>query len=155
MNKLNYILSNFSVFNNIKHINNGGCGIFAEGLYYTLKKLNLKPKLVLLTTNAEEANITIKNNHKNIPLHYNIHIMVYVNGKYIDISGIKDKVYIDSFRFGYSKAYPIKDLPIELLREWNKIEDNWNERFDRSNIKKILTGMNKIVNKYNKEYLVN
>lgn len=84
----------------VKYINHGGCGIFAEHLYYTLIKLGLKPSLGVITRNVKgmreriiawkthsgavaESVFVVNHGYACID-----HIVVILEGKIIDSEGV-------------------------------------------------------------------
>lgn len=146
--KLKIIQSNFHHFNDIPYINSGGCGLFAENLYNALKRLNFKPQLAIITPRPEQTKEVIQNNRGCNETEFN-HILVYVGGRLIDNEGIYDKR-------DFSIHELVIGLSVELLHEWNKNPKYWNDTFNRKKYcKKILTGFEKIVNKFKEKDLVN
>lgn len=131
-----------NVISNISCINAGGCGIFAENLYKTFKSFNIDCKLVIITDTAAgmEKRLEVELTDPNASGYARLyHIMVEVDGKFVDSDGVFDS---------YSKDYgrtEITDLSIETLERWNKIEEGfWNHWFDRKQIPLIEMGFDKI-----------
>ncbi len=127
-----------SINNEIRNLNQGGCGIFAEHLYFTLKKMGYKPRLILLTRDKEQLRKFVKLNTTDCSDFYFLsigHVVVSINGKLIDSRGIHDTVE----ECWSSLYYEYKTLPVKLalLQKWNKDEHFWNSSFDRRNIKTI------------------
>jgi len=113
------------------YLNNGGCGVFALKLYNLLLKLNLTPKLIVITDNIEGMKERIKTDKYGATL---FHIMVVINKKYIDSTGVYSK--IKEIPHSYNDK-PCVELPISVLEKWVSNEHMWNNDFNRSDIKVI------------------
>lgn len=133
------------VLHNVHSINNGGCGIFAEHLYYTLSKAGLEPIITVIGKGEEQIKEVLRNNGKGSEIEF-YHIVLYVDGYYIDSGGLM----ID-LPLRWINATLVRGMSIDLLKEWNKDENNWNPCFDRSQIKYIEGGFKKIEKKVLKD----
>lgn len=131
--------------NKVWNLNRGGCGIFAEHLYYVLKKAGLDPKIVIIGGISHLIENSIKHNLSGRDLEFT-HIVLRVNGYYVDSDAIRTpRAVLAKWR----NDCVIEGLTIEQLNSWNKDEYVWNSDFDRSQIKKIEKGfekINKIIN---------
>ncbi len=121
----------------VKHVNRGGCGIFALELGNVLKQNKIKFKYVMLFRHIEKTEkdyfkALIENN---MISDFNseaswTHIVVKVGKKYYDAEDIMDKP--------NRQGIPINE---EFLNNFVKQKKYWNPMFDRKykpTIKKIL-----------------
>lgn len=125
--------------NNVRYINNGGCGIFAERFYRILFKLGKKAKIVILTTRVDlyyKQFITDK-------YYYNVcnHVIVKIGRCYYDSDGKFDL----STKFTYCDK--IEDVPIMVLRKFIE-RTSWNSMFNKEHITEIEKTLEKVYEKY-------
>ncbi len=129
----------------VPNLNIGGCGVFAEHLYKLLISVGVKPKIVVITDNIAAMNDRILNNGDEWGAIIK-HIVLFINGKYIDSDGVYNSVK-DIHHNKYGTLITDK-LTIEVLEKWNK-GDFWNECFDKKKytpfIKKQFKGIEKKV----------
>jgi len=121
---------------NHKHINSGGCGIFAEFAYRSLSKVGLKPQLAVLTRRTEMDVKDVKKNLKNNASAYQVpfsHIVVVIGKKFIDSNGVQKNLSNTPFW----NCVCVKGMDVELLKDWNKNKHNWNDVFNRNQIPSI------------------
>jgi uncharacterized protein YvpB len=168
-----------SLNEDIPNINNGGCGAFAEHLYLTLVKLGLKPTLAVATNNilameyrikawrlfGEKAECTYQmrlnndypENYFNYERHYGYaiiaHIIILLDGKFIDSSGVYSKFKTLQVKGRYEKGL-YEGLPIEVLKAWNDKGTFWNNDFNRQHIKTIEKKLEVCYNKVKKSLVV-
>ena len=136
------------VVHNVNFINSGGCGIFAEHFYYTLSKAGLKPTIVVIGRGEQQIKEALQNNGKHYDIHFS-HIMLYVDGVYLDSHGVHIKLHSQ-----WSNHAVVTGMPIDLLKEWNQDAGSWNPTFDRNQIKYIEGGFKKIEKKVLKDLVV-
>lgn len=120
---------------NYPHINAGGCGFFAQVLGNALKNKGIKVEYIFLGStfwSTKENIINLSNETintvgmKEIYDEYNValgHIVVKVDGVFIDSTGVKDDV--AEFKLNYVEAGTIT---AETLEKWVKCSD-WNNDF--------------------------
>jgi len=147
----------------IRNINKGGCGAFAEHLYHVLIRLGLKPTLGVITRNIKGMDERIKawdkfsSDAEDIDYKHGYacveNVMVILNGKLIDSEGIYDdiKLHDDSY---YHKMGICDTLTINVLKDWNDNGDFWNNSFDRNKIKLIEKRLNNCYKKVKKSLVV-
>ncbi len=144
---LKAVIDEFGFVNNyVTNINRGGCGFFAQYLYMTLYNIGLQPDITIVGRGEENIKNVIQNNGSPNDITHWAHILIHVEGKYIDSDGVLINPTPDKVQ------YPdiVKGLTIELLREWNKNFRYWNPTFDRSQketIKKGFLEIERIVKK--------
>lgn len=145
--------------NTIRHINYGGCGIFAEHLYDNLILLGFKPKIAVFVYSVVEfeKSINILKTEGMVSYYYKRtegfpHIIVTLDDLFIDSTGaFTDYKQMHSYWPDY-KLY--KDFDIDILRECNSNDRLWNSSFNRNNITSIYRKLNKIYKKISRKYLV-
>lgn len=142
----------------VPYINHGGCGIFAEKLYILLCSLNLKPKLIIITDNSlgmdervKGAGYCTKHGYAFIT-----HIVIKLNGKYIDSTGIykTTDAICDYHKYSFRERQVSTTLTLEKLKEWNADVMQWNRKFNRKHIKTIEKKLNDCYKKAEKVLVV-
>lgn len=126
------------VSKNIKHINCGGCGIYALELGKVLEQQKVKFKYIMLfhrltDTHKKDIKEVIKNNRITEFNYYSwTHVVIKVGRKYFDGESVCDKL---------NKTY----LPIsqEFLTEMVGNEKMWNYMFNRRQTPKLRTILKK------------
>ena len=124
----------------IPTINQGGCGIFAEKLYNILDKMGLNPTVVFITryTGDWREWLGYDLNDKGVSIRNGMldpfcHVMVKVDGYYLDSSGIYDRLAEHPMNCVVGSSFtPEFDLGIEALRDILKL-DIWNDNYKKSN----------------------
>jgi hypothetical protein len=154
MESLKQLVSEYQDINfKVQNLNRGGCGIFAEHLYITLKKMGYKPRIVCLTRDKEQLKEFVQLNTTDCSDFYNLsigHVVIMINGKLIDSRGIHNTVdECWSSRFLNQKYYKLT-IRFDLLRTWNNDRYFWNNSFDRKNIKTIEKRLKNCYEKINK-----
>lgn len=125
-------------------LNMGGCGLFAEHLYNVLVDLGFNPKLVIITNDPKEMEQLINNEIHHTECMTSIrHIVVKVDRYYIDSKLITSNV--DMFGYGRNSRYTDK-LSVDVLSEWNKDIERWNDAFDRNKEYLIIKRLNQAKN---------
>jgi len=160
----NKLYHNYKTINEkIPTINSGGCGIFAEYLYSTLKRFGLKPKLGVITNSIKGLNYRIKvwktYGEDRYDLYGNQfaiveHVVVILENKLlVDSTGVYDnlKQHSDS---DYHNSKLNKRLTLETLKDWNRKGEFWNETFDRDYERVIEDKLDKCYNKVKKSLVV-
>ena len=139
------LLENYIDINEtVKHINRGGCGIFAEKLYKTLLKFGNKPKIFIISSDADGLKTRISGQTE---LGGKLeHIVVQVGKYYYDSQGR----YTNHLLIGNYGKTTLVELPFDLLVEWNGEAWRWNDCFNRRSIKTIETKLNKVYEKVSK-----
>lgn len=120
-------------------INWGGCGFYANELGSLLKAKNIKFKYVVLFGYIEAKHNTNKLVKSNLVEDFSrldwYHVMIKVNGKFIDADGIHDA---PVFNGRIMKTRTLTDRFFSAFVGMNRL---WNSHFDRGEIpvmKKIL-----------------
>lgn len=143
----------------VPYINEGGCGIFAEKLFNLLTSLSLNPKLIVLTNNriGMDKRIGGMEGYSRLYGYASItHIVVKLNDKYIDSTGIYETIKAISHVHKYkpNETYTSLKLTIDKLMEWNAEPYMWNDNFNRKHIKRIENKLNECYKKYEKVLVV-
>ena len=133
----------FDINNKVKHINKGGCGIFAKHLYIKLKLMGYSPRLVIITNDIDDTKKLLNESIAFAGLY--IHIMVKVNGKYLDCQGIYKT--FNNTEYENFKVYGL--FSFQRLNEMND-EPMWNPKFNRDNISVIEKKLEKAYKKVTK-----
>jgi hypothetical protein len=135
----------------IPHLNKGGCGIFAEHFYKALKQFGLFPKLAVITyaDRVPSLKLSIATN-ENYGLMFVRHIVVIIDKKMYDSKG----VYKTLKATNYIDPKLVRNLPLELLEQWNKDRKMWNKRFDHRQIKTVENIIKESYNKLEKDLQV-
>jgi len=137
------------------NINYGGCGVFAQLMYYAIKKeFGVSPIiLTLLRHNASnrnryknDANI---NNFKSLGDFSDVgymlsHIIIEIpNSNYcIDSDGIHSKKWFD---IEYTPDRYNDKMTIQTLTRWARNKESWNDMFDRAEIPNIVKKIDAIM----------
>ena len=136
-----------NVKTNHSTINYGGCGIFAQLLYYNMRKyLGITPEIVIFDWpwNQELSGTYGVNQYDSLGEfaadgYTCIHITLKVNDYYIDSSGIHKKQWFEkAYR---SKLLVHEGMKIQTLVKWVRSSDAWNPTFDRYSIGDINDDM--------------
>ena len=133
----------------VPNINYGGCGIFAEHLYYILIKLGVNCKIGVICNSDSKYGFECAVKNKDYDNMYGLrHIVIIVGNKMLDSNGVHTS--LNDFTYiGVCISYAMK---IEHLCEANDM-DVWNPTFNRRHIKTIENKLN-IVYKKTQENLV-
>jgi len=127
-------------------INSGGCGVFALSLSDELNKRDIAHKIVWIGYGDNEDksihrifesnhNVTLDTfNNKGI---YLSHVMVVIDGKYVDATGLYDE--FGQTSWSYRKV--VTEISNEQLRMLVDNEDGWNCSFNR----KLIPNVNEMV----------
>lgn len=142
------------VLNDVKNINAGGCGLFAEHFYYFLQSIGFNPTLAIVTTSPQMTEEQLHNNGTPMYTPFN-HIMIWIDefGLYLDSNGIHTAQPIIYPKKSYGV---VKGMDIQLLREWNKNEHiaHWNPTFNRKQVNKIKKGFKEVIEIFKSKNLV-
>ena len=136
------LVNNYQNINEtVRNINRGGCGIFAEKLYNILLKFGNKPKLLVITTDAEGLKTRISGETSMGGALE--HIVVQVGKYYYDSQGR----YTNHLKIGTYGKTDLVELPLDVLVKWNAQSWRWNDCFNRRSIKTIETKLNNVYKK--------
>jgi len=160
----NELYKNYRKINSeIDNINAGGCGVFAEHLYNTLKRLGLKPKLGVVTNSIKGINYRIKvwemfgkDRYDLYGYHYGVveHIVVILEDKLlVDSTGVYSHIKQHRDNYYHDKRLS-KKLNLKVLKNWNKKGSFWNDEFDRDNERAIEDKLDACYNKVKKSLVV-
>ena len=149
---------NTGIRKDFKHlqINYGGCGVFAQLMYYAIKKeFGVSPIILTLLRQQgainrhrykNDANI---NNFKSLgdfnDTNYLIqHIIIEIpNSNYcIDSDGIHSKKWVDT---EYEPDRYNDKMNIQTLTRWARNKESWNDMFDRAEIPMIVKKVDDIM----------
>lgn len=143
------------------YINYGGCGVFAERLYDKLKLFGYKPKIVVLVNSKQCFADSMKMLDERGLDYYWInrtegfsHIMVKVNGYYVDSEGMYKSQADMPSKWRYYDIYE-KGMKIGSLRKCTADERFWNDRFDRYDIPAIENRLDSIYRRIAKKIKTN
>ena len=140
--KLERVLSDVNSLN--CRINSGGCGFFAFKLYEVLTNMDFNPKLVLVYNSKhslDKGNEIINSNSSKNKIDVSsldmlgwTHVMVKVNGYYIDSNGIEKK--FDDKGWGGIFGDLSFDILSDMIRPNSGI--TWNPMFN-NNYKRVIS----------------
>jgi hypothetical protein len=145
----------------VKNINKGGCGVFAEHLYKTLRKLGAYPELAVITNSVQGMGQRIKvwkehgKDKWELYRKYAIvdHIVVIVGDVLVDSEGLYLKLSDHPDR-SYHGQKLYKKLDINTLEKWNSVGTFWNDDFDRDNERLIEAKLEACYKKVKKSLVV-
>lgn len=115
----------------VENIHYGGCGVFAYHAYVTLKKLGHQPKLITITNSTTRFEQFLNDLFGWYDVHVQ-HIVVELNGQYIDNNGIyttiKDVLHCDK------EGLAVTEALTEDTLKWMIDNLQWNSMFNREKI---------------------
>lgn len=132
----------------VKYLNQGGCGVFAEGLFDVLTALGYKPTICIITPN--KVGMTKRVNNDDTGWASCTHMIIKVGKYYIDSTGVYNSITSMTAYHGYGYQELFVGISIDITREWNNNPYQWNDSFNRRQIvtvKKILEKSKKKVAK--------
>jgi len=119
----------------IPNINYGGCGVFAYALHAALAKSGIKSAIAIV---SRKGNGVIRSVNELDGAHF-MHMIVRVDGKYLDSDGVyagNTLTAVSNSRAKYGWMADKLDVAHpKALTAMNKLADEWNPRFDRTNIR--------------------
>lgn len=128
--------------NDIKRINNGGCGIFAKLLSDKLDKLGISHEIYGFLSDwsiSDGGDIEEFIRTKNLDLEISVsHMGLKIGENFIDSTGI-----INGSWGIKRKKFVFPKVVLEIMVDDSQ-NDKWNSDFDRKNIPKIEERLNKI-----------
>lgn len=133
------------------HIDNGGCGFIANALHQILSDMGYQPRIVVLTNyiwywpnqdsitavqdmvNSNSTLIQTNNdiNDRGIVL---THVMLNLNGHYIDLSGCYKRIEETST---WKTCKETLELTPEILKRITSTQVGWNDMFDINRLPEI------------------
>lgn len=110
----------------IKHINRGGCCVYAYNISKILTKLKISHKVVIVDIYPNKVIKSLINGNF---IGAN-HVLIYSNGFYIDSEGLLTTCN----RYGSKKKI---NLDLNVFKAWSEDRFLWNSAYNISNNKKI------------------
>lgn len=112
--------------NGIKHINRGGCCVYAYHISRILTKLKISHKVVVVD---RFPSVVVKSLMDGNFMGAN-HVLIYSNGFYIDSEGLS----ITYNKYGSKKKI---NLDLNVFKAWSENRNIWNPTYSIRNNKKI------------------
>ena len=152
-----------NIDNDIRNVNNGGCGIFAEKLIKFINSTGHNDAKIRVF-NYDPGNISrieeevINNNRNRLPNHidlwnyygvYFVHVAVEWKGRIWDCSGSTKASKVKNWQ----GIFPILEgtISLDAISKLNKQPSNWNSVYDRSQTPKMYKLMRQSLNLVKKE----